>query len=535
MSDSEQPDRPPDTSEGPPAASLDAPQSYRRIVESLPAVVYVQVDRDPYPTTYLSPRIEQVLGFPVERLNRDFWISRLHPDDRDRILAAERSADQTKEHYLGEFRIHAADGRIVWLRDEAEWVAASEEEPAHWLGVFSDITAQKELEQELREAAARFRTLVEQIPAVVYIDPLEPPPYLSLYVSPYLETMTGVRVDEAITHTDWWPSLIHPEDRQRAQTASNRADETGEPYTAEYRMVRSDGGVVWIHDQAVIVRDDEGRPLFWQGVMYDITDRKRAEQDLRQALELERNAGDRLREADELKNTFLTAVSHDLRTPLASILGIAVTLEQEGDVTIDPDDRRAMLHSLAAKTRELTALVTDLLDLDRLRRGVAHARLADVDLRDLIERLVLAQEPNPAHPVELELGPVRVAADAGMVGRIVENLLNNAVRHTPPGTHVWVRLDARDGGAELAVDDDGPGVPDDRRKSLFAPFERGPSANPQSPGAGVGLSLVARFAQLHGGRAWVQGRPGGGASFRVWLPGSPPAERAGEPGPGHAS
>jgi K+-sensing histidine kinase KdpD len=80
-----------------------------------------------------------------------------------------------------------------------------------------------------------------------------------------------------------------------------------------------------------------------------------------------------------------------------------------------------------------------------------------------------------------------------MVGRIVENLLNNAVRHTPPGTHVWVRLDARDGGAELAVDDDGPGVPDDRRESLFAAFERGPSANPQSPGAGVGLSLVARF------------------------------------------
>ncbi|HEX6130951.1 MAG TPA: ATP-binding protein, partial [Actinomycetota bacterium] len=262
-------------------------------------------------------------------------------------------------------------------------------------------------------------------------------------------------------------------------------------------------------------------PRFWQGVMYDITDRKRAEQDLRQALALERDAVERLREADELKDAFLTAVSHDLRTPLSTILGIAVTLEHEDDVPLDPADRRELLRSLNAKARELTDLVTDLLDLDRLRRGVTEAQLRVEALHELVASQARAADLGDDHPLTLDLEPAAIACDRTMVGRIVENLLANAGRHTPAGTRVWVRLSGdAEGGALLVVEDDGPGVPAALRETLFTPFERGPSANPQSPGSGVGLSLVARFAELHRGRAWVEDRAGGGASFRVWLPGA---------------
>jgi len=108
--------------------------------------------------------------------------------------------------------------------------------------------------------------------------------------------------------------------------------------------------------------------------------------------------------------------------------------------------------------------------------------------------------------------------DPAMVERIVENLLTNAVKHAPAEATIWAWAESEEDGVLIAVEDDGPGIPEDLREALFRPFERGPSANPKAPGMGVGLSLVARFAQQHGGRAWVQDRAGGGASFRVWLP-----------------
>jgi signal transduction histidine kinase len=119
--------------------------------------------------------------------------------------------------------------------------------------------------------------------------------------------------------------------------------------------------------------------------------------------------------------------------------------------------------------------------------------------------------------VEIDTRPTVAVMDRAMVERIVENLLVNATKHTPAGATIWVRVRPADEGAELVVEDDGPGVPAELAESLFQPFERGPSANPHSPGVGLGLSLVARFAELHGGRAWVEQRPGGGASFHVLL------------------
>jgi signal transduction histidine kinase len=112
-----------------------------------------------------------------------------------------------------------------------------------------------------------------------------------------------------------------------------------------------------------------------------------------------------------------------------------------------------------------------------------------------------------------------MALDAAKVERIVENLVANAVRHTPEGSSLWVRVQRSDDGVTIVVEDEGPGVPPDLREAVFEPFRQGPAKESvHSPGVGVGLSLVARFAELHGGRAWVEERPGGGASFRVFLP-----------------
>jgi two-component system sensor histidine kinase GlrK len=110
------------------------------------------------------------------------------------------------------------------------------------------------------------------------------------------------------------------------------------------------------------------------------------------------------------------------------------------------------------------------------------------------------------------------AVDVGQAERIIENLISNAVRHTPAGTPIWVRAEPQEGGVLLVVEDEGPGVPEQLRRAVFEPFRRGSADGAHPPGVGVGLALVARFADLHGGEAWVEPRRGGGASFRVYLP-----------------
>jgi len=125
--------------------------------------------------------------------------------------------------------------------------------------------------------------------------------------------------------------------------------------------------------------------------------------------------------------------------------------------------------------------------------------------------------------LRIDIRSVMQAVDPAKVERIVENLLANAVRHTPSGATIWISLVPEDDGVLLTVEDDGPGVDPALAETIFEPFLQGPDAPQHAPGVGVGLTLVRRFAELHGGRAWLEPRPGGGASFRVHLPAEPAA------------
>jgi signal transduction histidine kinase len=232
-------------------------------------------------------------------------------------------------------------------------------------------------------------------------------------------------------------------------------------------------------------------------------------------LERERQTVRRLEELDELKNTFLSAVSHELRTPLSVILGSAMTLAERSD-SLDEESFRELLATQVDSSRKLDALLTDLLDLDRLTRGVLELRRQPTDIGDLVRR-VLDTLPLSGRTATIETERVVISVDGAKVERIAENLIANAAKHTPVETPIWVRVERVENGAHLIVEDAGPGIPAELRETIFEPFRRGAEA-PYVPGTGIGLSLVARFSALHGGRAWVEERAGGGASFRVFLP-----------------
>jgi len=383
-----------------------------------------------------------------------------------------------------------------------------------------------------RVAEERYRRLVEQIPTVTYIEevaPGDPTELATVYVSPQIERLLGYTPEQWMRDPDLWDHIVHPDDLDAANTVASRAYEDGTPLSVEYRMIAHDGRTLWVREEASLFRDEDGAPKFWQGVYIDITELKRSEEDLNIALIREREATERLRALDELKNTFLQAVSHDLRTPLAAILGLAVTLARE-DVVFDDADVRDMATRIAKNSRKLDRMVADLLDLDRLSRGIIEPNLQNADIGAIVRDLAKELDVDESHIMILDALGVTLPVDRPKVERIVENLLANALRHTPQGSRIWVRTRPQDGGVLLTVEDDGPGVPADLRGAVFEPFRQGPSPSSHSPGAGVGLALVARFTELHRGRAWVDERSGGGASFHVFLPGvtdRPVSERSG--------
>jgi PAS domain S-box-containing protein len=368
------------------------------------------------------------------------------------------------------------------------------------------------------DAEPPYRSLVERVPAIVYVDPAGPEPTSPTYVSPYLEVVLGYSPADATGDPDWWTRTLHPDDRERVLSEWSRSDETGEPYAGEYRMIAADGRVVWLRDEAILLRDEDGMPVHWQGVMLDVTAAKHASDGLERALELERQATEELRRADEIKTTFLTAVSHDIRTPLSAILGNALTLEGGDRLGITDEEKKQLIHSLAAKARRLNAIVTDLLDTERLSRGVMEPKLQEIAVGRLVSLLVWDSEAMAGRKVHVDARSVSAWVDPQMVSRIVENLLTNAARHTPATSQIWVRVMPEGDDVLIVVEDDGPGVPEEHRAAVFDPFEHGPMTSEHNPGVGIGLSLVARFAELHGGRAWVEERDGGGASFRVSIP-----------------
>jgi PAS domain S-box-containing protein len=377
--------------------------------------------------------------------------------------------------------------------------------------------------EKLQEAEAKYRSLVDQIPAIVYLAEFGPDGEW-VYVSAEIEPMLGYTPEEWIAHPHPFASHLHPDDKPRVLEAEERSRAEGHVYHAEYRMYRRNGDLLWIRDDAFPVRDAEGRPLFIQGIMYDITDQKAAEDELSKLLEKERDAAARLRAVDEMKNTFLQAVSHELRTPLTQVLGTALTLQNK-DLNLSPQQQDDFLNGLVKAARKLDGLLSDLLDVDRLGRGIMKPKRRRIDVGGFVRQLVETSEVTEARSVHVDAPAVEAEIDPPKVERIVENLLSNAVRHTPPGTPVWVSVRGEDDGVLLSVEDAGPGISAELRGSVFEPFRQGDDTVAHSPGMGLGLSLVARFAELHGGRAWVEERSGGGAAFRVFLRGADAPER----------
>ncbi|MCI0551526.1 MAG: PAS domain S-box protein, partial [Anaerolineae bacterium] len=255
---------------------------YRSLVEQLPIVIYVSPASDICSTTYISPQIKVFLGYTQEEWLEypNFWSKALHPQDRPHVLAQFERVNRSGEPPDMEYRMIAKDGSVVWIREQATLLRDTDGTPLLWQGLMMDITERKQAEENLRAAEARYRSLVEQLPGIVYTNPAGD---LSstVYVSPQVKTFLGYTQEEWLEDPKFWRKVLHPEDRLRVLAEVDRVNQSGEMLDVEYRMVARDGLVVWFRDQAALLRDANDNLLLRQGLMIDITDRRQAEDALK--------------------------------------------------------------------------------------------------------------------------------------------------------------------------------------------------------------------------------------------------------------
>jgi signal transduction histidine kinase len=234
-----------------------------------------------------------------------------------------------------------------------------------------------------------------------------------------------------------------------------------------------------------------------------------------------------------LREDFVSGVSHELRTPLAQIRMFS-ELQESGRLTSEEDRRRAIA-VIHRESRRLSHLVENILQFSKLRRSPTQGMpREELDLLDALADGIDAVTPVLADremDLSVDVSPgLRIVANRDALTRIMVNLLDNAAKYGPAGQTVRVRAERNNGAVRLSISDQGPGVPAPDRDRVWKPYRRlERDVHAKIPGTGIGLSVVAELARLHGGRTWVEDAPEGGASFVVEFPASPMA--SGSPRP----
>lgn len=463
----------------------------------------------------VNPALCDILGFSETELLTLAIDEVTHPDDREsdrqlqaQLLANEITTYQVEKKYL------CKNGAVITGRLTASLVRNSEGEPDYLVAQVQDITPFKASGAALREAEARYRTLVEQIPAAVYID--QPSELGSTsYVSPRIETMLGYTPAEWMRGQVSWAERIHPADRDRVLHAAELANQTGMPIDLEYRIRARDGRDVWVSDSASLLFTEDGLPQCWHGMMIDITERKRAEDELRAAKEA-------AEEASRLKSTFLSMATHELRTPLTIISGYVELLAESARSHLTPEEQDYLVVAQSGAAT-LAGLVDDLLDLARIEAGRMELQLREVNVREAMERvrgLVHGQAVAKGLTLRIDIDDdvPTIAADLNRLAQILLNLFANAIKFTNDGSIV-ATVRTRNIGVEITIADTGIGISPEALPRIFDEFRQEDSGTTRRfGGSGLGLAIVKRLVEMQEGTVAAESQVGVGSRFTVWFP-----------------
>lgn len=440
---------------------------------------------------------------PLEALRGDYAYHQMHPQLQRRLLAIAASLDIQLGDAVA-MPLTIADeliGAIFIFRGlEAQFTPMDRQLLADFADIAAIAVRNAQLFQQVLEERRQLQTLVAHTEEGVAI--LDPAGYIRLF-NRALASMTG------------WPA--HEAVGRPAQEVIVVIDDNGNPVRAP------DIPTIQRHDdeqprrlQGWLIRQDGTRGPYVGITLSPLYD------NAGQLFSIVVNFQDvtRFKEAEDLKSTFISVISHELKTPLALITGYAETLNRE-DVHWDPETIHEGLSIIREESARLNRLIEDLLDAARIEAGALKLKMSYVRLDQLAESTVEALRPiERDHMFVVDFPPdfPAVPGDPERLRQVLRNLLNNAVKYSPADSLIRVSGHVGPDRVVVAVSDEGPGIPPDEQHTVFDRFSRGSLAQNTTSGAGLGLYLSKAIVEAHGGEIWVESAPGQGATFYFSLP-----------------
>ena len=498
--------------------------------------------------SYVSPSVKTILGFePAELLGDGWWkVSRSTPTEGEAEKGRIRSsALQTISRMPYEREIQDRWGETHWI----VWIDAHGPNSSV-IGVGHDITERKRAEQALMENEIRYRRAIMAANAIPYSLDYSTNQYT--FIGEGIAGLTGFPATEltpSLLDTLIVESIMQGDFKGTPVGAAIESIRRGRSrwlWQCDHRIRTRTGEERWLSDSAVQVLGPDGIPKGSVGIFQDITQRRISEHVLRQSEQefralsalLEQRVVERtadlnrskaeLERASRAKDEFLATMSHELRTPLNSILGMSEILLEERRGPLN-EYQQKLLHLVESSGQHLLALINDILDLSKIEAGKLELHLETVEILDLCESsLAFIREQVVRKSIVLEFQHRQAAAslqaDPRYLKQILVNLLTNAVKFTPANGQVALEVssDAEKGVVQFSVSDTGIGISPENLAKLFQPFVQVDSSlSRQYEGTGLGLALVQRLADLHGGSVQVESQVGQGSCFRVNLPWQP--------------
>lgn len=452
---------------------------------------------------HLDERAGAFLACPTDRpVSCEEVLSRIHPESRKTIERwVQAGIDPRSDgNFQIKFRVIWPDGLIRNLLGRGKTFISSdgERQLSHVMGTIRDLTMSQTVETALDKSRERFQNLVETINDWVW-EVNQNGVYT--YASPRVKDLLGYEPDEVIGKTPF--DFMPDREKNRVINEFNKFVSIQKPFwSLENTNSHKDGHLVVLETSGVPFFDEKGALLGYRGVDRDISERKRAEEEL-----VESN-----RELD----AFVYTVSHDLRTPLTPIIGYAEALQETCRDRLDKQSLDC-LAEIERQGHEMLSLMEDLLALAKV--GHVQRPVEAVDLNSVVEEVLVGMGSLVAEAgVIAEKNPLpKLRIPKTLLTQIFNNLIGNSIRYAgSEGSPIEIGGERRGDLVRLYVRDHGPGIPKEEGSQIFEVFYRG-AIGKKTPGTGVGLTTVLKISRLYGGRAWVEETPGGGSTFWVEL------------------
>jgi PAS domain S-box-containing protein len=487
------------------------------ILSSLPTAFYTAEIYDSFGWVWVSEQINRVTGYPASRFveEKHFWSSRIHPDDSERVIKRLKII-YSAGSVSNEYRWQCADGSYRWFINLAVLIKDEKGNPKEIIGTWRDISERKEAEKALQESKEELQTIYDGMVDGVLIAIIETRRFI--HANSAICNMLGYSEAEFLSMS---VADIHPKDRLSYVFDKFKAQADGRISLAEsLPCIKKDGSIFYADVDTKLI-NYKGQPCL-VGFFHDITERKQAEEEIRRLNEeleqrvIERTA--QLETANKELESFSYSVSHDLRAPLRSIDGFSrIVLEEYAD-KVDDEGKR-LLNVIRDSTKKMGALIDDLLALSRI--GRKDIEFTKIDMNKLAKAVCDEVITNiPERHVQFSIDQLpSVYGDPIMIHQVFLNILSNALKFTEPRETAIIRVGVLNGENEniYYVKDNGVGFDMQYAGKIFGPFQRLHN-DEEFKGTGIGLAIVYRIIQRHGGRIWAEGKLDEGATFYFALP-----------------